>query len=137
MKSWTHPETRDRPLLCGRGDQHGHPASDRSTDWTFEVAAFPIFILCMASVEVVLVGLRARPSPGAGARNPSSIVGPDAGVRATGAGFARLVGNGGEVVRRESLVPTAHANGIDIEYLTEGDPSDPPICSSSWAWGPS
>ncbi len=24
-------------------------------------------------------------------------------------------------------MPTAHVNGIDIEYLTEGDPSDPPI----------
>jgi pimeloyl-ACP methyl ester carboxylesterase len=24
-------------------------------------------------------------------------------------------------------VPTAHANGIDIEYRTEGDPSDPPM----------
>jgi len=24
-------------------------------------------------------------------------------------------------------VPTAHVNGIDIEYLTEGDPSDPPL----------
>ncbi len=24
-------------------------------------------------------------------------------------------------------MPTAHANGIDIEYVTEGDPSDPPL----------
>ena len=24
-------------------------------------------------------------------------------------------------------MPTAHVNGIDIEYLTEGDPSDPPL----------
>jgi pimeloyl-ACP methyl ester carboxylesterase len=24
-------------------------------------------------------------------------------------------------------VPTAHVNGIDIEYVTEGDPSDPPL----------
>jgi len=24
-------------------------------------------------------------------------------------------------------VPTAHANGIDIEYVTEGDPADPPM----------
>ncbi len=44
-----------------------------------------------------------------------------------GIGFVRLVGNGAKSCRRESLVPTAHVNGIDIEYLTEGDPSDPPI----------
>jgi pimeloyl-ACP methyl ester carboxylesterase len=44
-----------------------------------------------------------------------------------GMGLARLVGNGAKSCRRESLVPTAHVNGIDIEYLTEGDPSDPPI----------
>ena len=24
-------------------------------------------------------------------------------------------------------MPTAHVNGIDIEYVTEGDPSDPPL----------
>ncbi len=24
-------------------------------------------------------------------------------------------------------MPTAHANGIDLEYVTEGDPSDPPL----------
>jgi hypothetical protein len=29
--------------------------------WTFEVAAFPIFIVCVASVEVVLVGLEPGP----------------------------------------------------------------------------
>ena len=29
--------------------------------WTFEVAAFPIFIVCMASAEVVLVGLGPGP----------------------------------------------------------------------------
>jgi len=40
---------------------------------------------------------------------------------------AWLVGNEVELRRRESLVPTTHANGIDIEYLTEGDPSDPPL----------
>jgi proline iminopeptidase len=24
-------------------------------------------------------------------------------------------------------VPSAHVNGIDIEYVTDGDPSDPPL----------
>ena len=33
------------------------------THWTFEVAAFPIFIVCMASVEVVLVGFEPGPAP--------------------------------------------------------------------------
>ena len=30
-------------------------------------------------------------------------------------------------------MPIAHANGIDIEYVIEGDPADPPCCWS-WAW---
>jgi hypothetical protein len=55
MKSWTHPETETVHSYIGAvismailllTVQH----------WTFEVAAFPIFIVCMASVEVVLVG---------------------------------------------------------------------------------
>jgi hypothetical protein len=29
--------------------------------WTTDVAAFPLFILCMGSVQVVLVGLRPGP----------------------------------------------------------------------------
>ena len=44
-----------------------------------------------------------------------------------GIGFAWLVGIEANSCRRESLVPTAHVNGIEIEYLTEGDPSDPPM----------
>jgi pimeloyl-ACP methyl ester carboxylesterase len=45
-----------------------------------------------------------------------------------GSACVRLVGNEEELThRRESLVPTAHANGIDIEYITEGDPADPPL----------
>ena len=55
MKSWTHPETETVYSYIGAvvsmailllTVQH----------WTFEVAAFPIFIVCMASAEVVLVG---------------------------------------------------------------------------------
>ncbi len=45
MKSWTHPETETVLLLHRGRHQHGHPAADRSTHWTFEVAAFPIFIV--------------------------------------------------------------------------------------------
>ena len=29
--------------------------------------------------------------------------------------------------RRESAVPSAHVNGIDIEYVTEGDRADPAL----------
>jgi hypothetical protein len=29
--------------------------------WTFEVAAFPVFIVCMGSVQCVLVGLEPGP----------------------------------------------------------------------------
>ncbi len=60
MKSWTHPETETVYSYMGAvismailllTIQH----------WTFEVAAFPIFIVCVASVEVVLVGLEPGP----------------------------------------------------------------------------
>ncbi len=55
MKSWTHPETETVHSYLGAVismvivlltiDQ-----------WTFEVAAFPLFIACMGSVQVFLVG---------------------------------------------------------------------------------
>lgn len=60
MKSWTHPETETVHSYLGAvismaivllTIQH----------WTFEVAAFPIFIVCVGSVEVVLVGLEPGP----------------------------------------------------------------------------
>jgi hypothetical protein len=60
MKSWTHPKTETVYSYLGAvismailllTIQH----------WTFEVAAFPIFIVCVASVEVVLVGLEPGP----------------------------------------------------------------------------
>jgi len=60
MKSWTHPETETVYSYMGAvismailllTIQH----------WTFEVAAFPIFIVCVASVEVVFVGLEPGP----------------------------------------------------------------------------
>jgi hypothetical protein len=60
MKSWTHPETETVYSYVGAvismaivllTIQH----------WTFDVAAFPIFIVCMASVEVFLVGFEPGP----------------------------------------------------------------------------
>jgi len=60
MKSWTHPETETVYSYIGAvismsivllTIQH----------WTFDVAAFPIFIVCMASVEVFLVGFEPGP----------------------------------------------------------------------------
>ena len=33
-------------------------------------------------------------------------------------------------------MPTAHVNGIDIEYVTEGDPSDPPLLLVMGLGGP-
>ena len=60
MKSWTHPETETVYSYVGAvvsmtilllTIQH----------WTFDVAAFPIFIVCIASVEVFLVGVEPGP----------------------------------------------------------------------------
>jgi hypothetical protein len=60
MKSWTHPETETVYSYIGAvismtilllTIQH----------WTFDVAAFPIFIVCIASVEVFLVGFEPGP----------------------------------------------------------------------------
>jgi hypothetical protein len=68
MKSWTYPETETVYSYAGAvvsmvvvllTVQH----------WSFDVAAFPAFIVCMGTVEVVLIGLepgprwRARRSP--------------------------------------------------------------------------
>jgi len=60
MKSWTHPETETVYSYVGAvismtilllTIQH----------WTFDVAAFPLFIVCIASVEVFLVGVEPGP----------------------------------------------------------------------------
>ncbi len=60
MKSWTNPETETVHSYIG--------AVISMTillltiqQWTFEVAAFPIFIVCMASAEVILVGFEPGP----------------------------------------------------------------------------
>ncbi len=74
MKSWTHPQSETVYSYLG-GVISMAILLLTVTDWTFEVAAFPIFILCMASIEVVLVGLEPGPRLRV-ARNPSSIVAP-------------------------------------------------------------
>jgi hypothetical protein len=60
MKSWTHPESETVASYAGAVASTGILllTVDR---WTTAVVAFPIFIFCMASVEVLLVG--AEPGP--------------------------------------------------------------------------
>lgn len=55
MKSWTHPQTETVSSYIGAVLSMVILllTIDR---WTFDVAAFPLFIACMASVEVFLVG---------------------------------------------------------------------------------
>ncbi len=61
MKSWTHPETETVHSYIGA--VISMVILLLTVDhWTFDVAAFPLFIACMASVEVFLVGLEARPA---------------------------------------------------------------------------
>ena len=75
MKSWTHPETETVYSYIGAvvsmaivllTVQH----------WTFEVAAFPIFIVCMASVEVFLVGFEPGPRLRRARHRASSLAEP-------------------------------------------------------------
>jgi hypothetical protein len=60
MKSWTHPETETVHSYIGAVISMGIVLLTIE-HWTFDVAAFPIFIVCMGSVEVVLVGLEPGP----------------------------------------------------------------------------
>jgi hypothetical protein len=75
MKSWTHPETETVYSYVGAvvsmaivllTIQH----------WTFDVAAFPIFIVCMASVEVFLVGFEPGPHLRRSRRHDAPLTGP-------------------------------------------------------------
>ena len=60
MKSWTHPETET---------VHTYVGAVLSMiillltidHWTFDVAAFPLFIVCMGSVEIFFVGWEPGP----------------------------------------------------------------------------
>jgi hypothetical protein len=60
MKSWTHPKSETVYSYLGAVISMAILLLT-VTDWTFEVAAFPIFVLCVASLEVVLVGLEPGP----------------------------------------------------------------------------
>lgn len=60
MKSWTHPETETVHSYIGAVISMAIVLLT-ITHWTFEVAAFPVFIVCMGSVMVVLVGLEPGP----------------------------------------------------------------------------
>jgi hypothetical protein len=60
MKSWTHPETETVSSYVGA--VVSMVVLLLTIDkWTFDVAAFPLFVACMASIEVVLVGLKPGP----------------------------------------------------------------------------
>jgi hypothetical protein len=60
MKSWTHPETETVYSYIGAVISMGIVLLTIQ-HWTFDVAAFPIFIVCMGSVEVFLVGFEPGP----------------------------------------------------------------------------
>jgi hypothetical protein len=60
MKSWTHPETET--VYTYVGAVLSMVILLLTIDhWTFDVAAFPIFIVCMGSIEVFLVGWEPGP----------------------------------------------------------------------------
>jgi hypothetical protein len=60
MKSWTHPETETVTSYIGAVINTAILLLTVK-HWTFEVAAFPAFILCIGSIQVVVVGLRPGP----------------------------------------------------------------------------
>jgi hypothetical protein len=59
-KSWSHPETETVHAYLGAVMSMAVVLLT-VTHWTFEVAAFPIFIVCMGSIEVVLIALEPGP----------------------------------------------------------------------------
>jgi hypothetical protein len=60
MKSWTHPETETVYSYVGAVISMTILLLTIQR-WTFDVAAFPLFIVCIASVEVFLVGFEPGP----------------------------------------------------------------------------
>jgi hypothetical protein len=60
MKSWSHPETETVHTYIGAVVSMGILLLTIQ-HWTFEVAGFAVFILCMASIECILVGLEPGP----------------------------------------------------------------------------
>jgi hypothetical protein len=75
MKSWTHPETETVHSYVGAVISMGVLLLT-VTHWTFDEVAFPVFILCMASVEVVLVGLEPGPRWRRARRSDASLAEP-------------------------------------------------------------
>jgi hypothetical protein len=75
MKSWTHPETETVHSYAGAVISMGVLLLT-VTHWTFDEVAFPVFILCMASVEVVLVGLEPGPRWRQARRKDASVAEP-------------------------------------------------------------
>jgi hypothetical protein len=59
-KSWIYPETETVHSYAGAAISMAVVLLTID-HWTFDVAAFPIFIVCMASIMVVLVGLEPGP----------------------------------------------------------------------------
>jgi hypothetical protein len=70
-KSWTHPETETVHTYIGAVISMLIVLLTIE-NWTFDVAAFPAFIVFMGSVEVVLVGLEPGPRLRARRRNSMS-----------------------------------------------------------------
>jgi hypothetical protein len=60
IKSWSHPESESVSSYVGAVINSGILLLT-VVHWTTEVAAFPLFILCVGSVEVLLVGGRVGP----------------------------------------------------------------------------
>jgi hypothetical protein len=74
MKSWTHPETETVTSYIG-AVINSSVLLLTVDHWTFEVAAFPVFILCIGSVQVFFVGFRPGPRFGqARARRTASAL---------------------------------------------------------------
>jgi hypothetical protein len=60
IKSWSHPESETALSYVGAVANSGILLLTID-HWTTEVAAFPLFILCTASIEALLVGGQAGP----------------------------------------------------------------------------
>ena len=75
MKSWTHPETETVHSYVGAVVSMAVVLLT-ITHWTFEVAAFPVFIVCMGSVMVVLVGLEPGPRLRRARARPATLADP-------------------------------------------------------------
>jgi hypothetical protein len=60
MKSWSHPESESVSSYVGALINSGILLLT-VVDWTVEEVAFPLFIVCTASVQILLIGGRLGP----------------------------------------------------------------------------